>query len=60
VSESNLSVYDCVVIGGGLSGLVAARNLYRSGKSILLIEARGRIGGRMHGLRLASGQWIDL
>jgi monoamine oxidase len=60
VSESNLSVYDCVVIGGGLSGLVTARNLYRSGKSILLIEARGRIGGRMHGLRLASGQWIDL
>ena len=60
MSESNLSVYDCVVIGGGLSGLIAARNLHRSGKSILLIEARDRIGGRMHGRRLASGQWIDL
>jgi L-amino acid dehydrogenase len=27
--------------------------------SILLVEARDRIGGRMHGRRLASGQWID-
>jgi hypothetical protein len=60
MSKSNLSVYDCVVIGAGLSGLIAARNLHRSGKSVLLIEARDRIGGRMHGRRLASGQWIDL
>lgn len=60
MSESKLSVYDCVVIGGGLSGLIAARNLHRLGKNILLIEARDRIGGRMHGRRLQSGQWIDL
>src|ERR1700722_854803 len=59
MSESNLSVYDCVVIGGGLSGLIAARNLHRSGKSVLVVEARDRIGGRMYGRRLASGQWID-
>jgi L-amino acid dehydrogenase len=60
MSKSNPSVYDCVVIGAGLSGLIAARNLHRSGKSVLLVEARDRIGGRMHGRRLASGQWIDL
>ena len=59
MSKSNPDVYDCVVIGGGLSGLIAARNLHRSSKSVLLVEARDRIGGRMHGHRLASGQWID-
>ena len=51
--------YDCIVVGGGISGLIAARNLYRSGYNVLLIEARDRIGGRMYGERLASGQWID-
>lgn len=58
LSEPN--VYDCIVIGGGLAGLIAARNLHRSGQNILLIEARDRIGGRMHGRRLESGQWVDL
>ncbi|MBV8887497.1 MAG: FAD-dependent oxidoreductase [Chroococcidiopsidaceae cyanobacterium CP_BM_RX_35] len=27
---------------GGLSGLIAARNLHRSGRNVLLIEARDR------------------
>ncbi|MGL5080481.1 MAG: flavin monoamine oxidase family protein [Microcoleaceae cyanobacterium] len=58
LSEQN--VYDCIVVGGGLSGLIAARNLHRSGQSVLLIEARDRIGGRMHGRQLESGQWTDL
>jgi len=60
MSSPNRSAYDCVVIGAGLSGLIAARNLHRSGKLVLVVEARDRIGGRMHGHRLASGQWIDL
>lgn len=57
---SDLAIYDCVVVGGGLAGLIAARNLHRAGQSVLLLEARQRLGGRMHGQRLASGQWIDL
>ncbi len=52
-------VYDCIVVGAGLSGLIAARNLHRSGHNILLIEARDRLGGRMYGQTLESGQWID-
>jgi monoamine oxidase len=56
---SDSDVYDCVVIGAGLAGLIAARDLQRSGQSVLLIEARDRIGGRMHRKQLASGQWID-
>ncbi len=53
-------VYDCIIVGAGLSGLIAARNLHRSGQNILLIEARDRLGGRMYGRTLESGQWIDL
>ena len=39
--------------------MIAARKLHRAGQSVLLIEARDRIGGRMYGEHLPSGQWID-
>jgi monoamine oxidase len=38
--------YDVIVIGGGFTGLSAARDLSTAGKSVLIIEARDRIGGR--------------
>ncbi len=53
------TLHDCIVVGAGLAGLVAARNLHRSGRSVLVLEAQERIGGRMHGRSLPSGQWID-
>lgn len=36
-----------IVIGGGLAGLVAARDLIASGADVHLLEARGRLGGRV-------------
>ena len=38
--------YEVVVIGAGAAGLAAAAELAHRGKSALVLEARGRIGGR--------------
>lgn len=37
--------YDVVVIGAGFAGLTAARDLAEAGRSVLILEARDRIGG---------------
>ncbi|MGH8267480.1 MAG: FAD-dependent oxidoreductase, partial [Steroidobacteraceae bacterium] len=39
------SRYDCVVVGGGHNGLTCAAYLARSGRSVLVVEAAGRVGG---------------
>ncbi len=41
-------IFDAIVVGAGFSGLIAARELSAQGRSIALIEARDRIGGRTH------------
>src|SRR5688500_17749338 len=38
---------DVVIVGAGAAGLSAARILSRSGKSVHILEARNRIGGRI-------------
>ena len=37
---------DVIVIGGGFAGVVAARDLREAGRSVMLLEARDRLGGR--------------
>src|SRR5579862_8498734 len=37
---------DVVVVGAGLAGLTAATDVHRSGRSVLVLEARQRVGGR--------------
>ena len=40
-------MYDVIIIGGGAAGLMAAKLLSESGKKILLLEAKDRLGGRI-------------
>src|SRR5580658_4627154 len=42
---------DLIVVGAGAAGLSAAVKVARSGFSVLIVEARSRIGGRMFTLR---------
>ena len=37
---------DVVVVGGGFAGVTAAREAALAGRSVMLLEARDRIGGR--------------
>jgi monoamine oxidase len=47
---------DAVVVGAGFAGLTAARNLVGAGKSVVILEARDRVGGRVWGHDLGNGQ----
>lgn len=46
---------DVVVVGAGISGLVAGLKVARAGKKVLVVEARHRVGGRILNHRLRSG-----
>ncbi len=49
-----------IVIGAGLAGLACARDLARAGTDVLLLEARGRVGGRVESQVLDDGRTVQL
>ncbi|MGN6149571.1 MAG: phytoene desaturase family protein [Rhizomicrobium sp.] len=53
------SSYDAIVIGGGVSGLVAAAYLAKARKRVVLLEERDRIGGRCAPVTSSDGFSIN-
>uniref|UniRef100_A0A8C5ZDL5 Amine oxidase n=1 Tax=Marmota marmota marmota TaxID=9994 RepID=A0A8C5ZDL5_MARMA len=53
-------MFDVVVIGGGISGLAAAKLLSEHEVNVLVLEARDRVGGRTYTVRNEHVNWVDV
>lgn len=51
---------EVIVIGAGIAGLTAAERLVAQGKTVRILEARDRVGGRTEGGSFRSGTSIEL
>src|SRR2546430_16763162 len=49
-----------IVFGAGLAGLTAAREIVRAGRSVMVLEARNRVGGRVLNQPLDIGDYAEL
>ncbi|MGI8605791.1 MAG: flavin monoamine oxidase family protein [Gaiellaceae bacterium] len=60
--------HDVAIVGGGFAGMTAARDLAAAGRSVVVVEARDRLGGRTWHRPFAStehrvelgGTWFSL
>lgn len=51
---------DVIVVGAGIAGLTAARRLSQAGTSVVVVEARDRVGGRTYSREIAPGCFAEL
>ena len=55
MGKENGSSVKFIIIGGGIAGLAAAHKLIKSGeRDIVVLEAKSRLGGRIHTIREGS------
>lgn len=60
MNDEREALFDCAVIGAGLAGLAAAAELTRRGHSVVVLEARQRVGGRIENGSLSDGEMVEL
>ncbi|ELK36591.1 PREDICTED: amine oxidase [flavin-containing] A [Myotis davidii] len=53
-------LFDVIVIGGGISGLSAAKLLAEQEVDVLVLEARDRVGGRTYTIRNKHVDYVDV
>src|SRR5689334_8025686 len=51
---------DVAIVGGGIAGLTCARRLVQAGRTVAVLEARDRVGGRTLSRTLGDDRVIDL
>jgi monoamine oxidase len=51
---------DVIVVGAGLAGLVAARQLRAARRDVLVLEARDRVGGRTANASIGAGKVTEM
>jgi len=55
-----MTAHDVLVVGAGLAGLSAARDLMNGGADVVVVEARARAGGRVEQTSTADGRLVQL
>jgi monoamine oxidase len=60
VADSSTHEADVVVVGAGLAGLAAALELVAAGASVVVVEARDRVGGRVHNHDIGGGNVVEV